>query len=102
MVLEFLQQWWGLIAVALFVIASAIFNWQHFKKKLIELIFIAEETARERALKTGKEKFEWVASNGYKYVPYWAKIFVTEEVFRALIQKVFDNIFAWAKKQELV
>lgn len=99
--MEFIQDWWGLIAIAIIAILSAIFNWQNFKKRIIELIFIAEETAREKALETGKAKFEWVAENGYQYVPVWAKIFISEAAFRLIIQKVFDAVFKWAEAQKL-
>lgn len=99
--LGFLQQWWGLIAMAIIAVLYAIFNWQGFKKKVVELIFIAEETAREKALQTGQEKFEWVAENGYQFVPLWAKLFVSETAFRKIVQAVFDQIFKWATEQNL-
>jgi hypothetical protein len=99
--LEFVQNWWGIIVAVIAAILFAIFDWQRFKKRVLELIFYIEEQARKKAIATGREKFEWVAENGYQYVPAWAKLFVSEAAFRLIIQKVFDSVFKWAEAQKL-
>lgn len=99
--LQFIQSWWGIIVAVIALVVLAIFDWQRFKKRVLQLIFFIEEQARKKAIETGKEKFEWVAEHGYQYVPGWAKLFVSEAAFRLIVQKVFDSVFKWAEAQNL-
>lgn len=99
--LQFLSNWWGLLFVLVVIVVMAVFRRQTLKRIAIRLIFVAEERSRQYALRTGKEKFEWVVENGYGLIPPWLKLFVTKEMFSVIVQTVFDNIVAWAEKQEV-
>lgn len=98
-VLYFVENYWGLITATIIIIIYARMDWTGFKAKVKNLIFVAEERARQYSLETGEEKMQWVLVNGYKYVPVWAKLFITETAFRAIVQAVFDSIVNWAEKQ---
>ncbi len=97
--LEFLVSWWGLIIVFFFFIAYGIHDYEATKKTIVGLIFIAEERAREKALETGEQKFNWVVFNGYKYLPGWLRLFMSEELFKVLVQNIFDKLVIWAENQ---
>ncbi len=101
MIIQFAQNYWGLIVALIIIVTFAIKDYEAFKDKIARLIFIAEERARQYSLETGEEKFQWVVVNGYKYVPVWAKLFITEEAFKSIVQAVFDSIVNWAQKQSV-
>jgi len=100
-VLQFISSWWGLLFVVIALVLMFIFQRQQLKRLAIRLIFLAEERARQYALKTGKEKFSWVVEHGYQYVPVWLKLFITKAAFAAIVQAAFDSIVDWAERQEL-
>lgn len=99
--LSFIAQWWGLILILFLFGAYAIYDYEAAKKKIVGLIFIAEERAREKALETGKQKFDWVVFNGYRYLPVWLRLVMSEELFAKLVQSIFDGIVQWAEKQKI-
>ena len=101
MILEFLLSWWGLITVAALVGVYLVCDYESTKDKIVKLIFVAEERAREKALETGQEKFEWVVFHGYQYVPAWLRVFLSEDAFRKLVQDIFDGIVDWAEAQQV-
>jgi len=97
--LEVVQNYWGIIVIIIAAAAYAVYDFEKFKKRVAALIFVAEERAEEYALKKGEEKFEWVARNGYPYLPKWLKYIISEDAFKAIIQHVFNNIVKWAEKE---
>lgn len=97
--MEFVSNYWGIIVVILAAAIYALYDFEKFKKRVVALIFVAEERAEEYALKKGEEKFEWVARNGYQYLPKWLKFIISESAFKAIIQYIFDNIVKWAEKE---
>lgn len=96
---DIIQNYWGIIVIIIAAVIYALYDFEKFKKKVVALIFVAEERAREYALKTGEEKFEWVARNGYPYLPKWLKFIISESTFKAIIQYIFDNIVKWAEEE---
>ena len=100
--LDFLGQWWGILGVlVILVITYFVYGFEVAKGHVVKLIFIAEEKAREKCLETGRQKFEWVVENGYTYLPTALKLFITKELFAAIVQSVFDKVVDWAESQEL-
>lgn len=99
--LEFIQNWWGLLAVLIIGVTYLIVDWQGAKGKIRALIFIAEEQAREFALETGKDKMGWVIQNGYPYMPPWFKLVISETAFQGIVQFIFDQLVQWAENKEL-
>lgn len=69
--LQFVQEYWGIIAVIVFVAIYALYDFERFKKRIIALIFVAEERAEQYALEKGTEKFEWWIGNPFldKFIP---------------------------------
>ena len=97
--LAFLQEWWGLLTVALLGgVSWALLGWSGLKSRLRSLIFMAEGRARDFALKTGKDKMDWVVGNGYSYLPTPLKLFLTEAAFRKVAQYVFNKLVRWAEE----
>ncbi|MTI95376.1 MAG: hypothetical protein FH749_07790 [Firmicutes bacterium] len=99
--LEFVLNWWGLLVLFIAGIVWAILDWQSLKKKIVSLIFVAEEQAQAKVLVSGKDKAVWVKKNGYKYMPGWLRFFISEDAFGAIVQKVFNELVKWAERQEL-
>jgi len=99
---DFVLSYWGLIGLALIFVLKAIFDWEATKKRIRDLIFLAEELAQKKILETGKEKFEWVKNNGYAYLPKWLKLVISEELFEKIVQNIFDRIKEWAKGEDLI
>ncbi len=100
-IVVFAQQWWGLLLLAMALVGYLLYDYEAAKKKIAVLIFIAEERARQKTLVSGKQKFEWVVQNGYRYLPVWLRMILSEEAFRTLVQSIFDNMVKWAEKQQL-
>ncbi|UNC91708.1 hypothetical protein [Candidatus Contubernalis alkaliaceticus] len=100
-VLIFAQQWWGLLLLTMVLVGYLFYDYEAAKKKIAVLIFVAEEQAREKCLRSGQEKFEWVVKNGYNYLPIWLKLIISEEAFKVLVQSIFDNMVKWAENQRL-
>lgn len=99
--LQGLSSWWGLLVAVLFLVGYAIYDWRKAKKLIASMIFHAEERARELVLENGKEKFNWVKENTYPMLPKWIRFLLTEDMYKALIQKVFDELKEWATTRPL-
>lgn len=100
-VLQFIGSWWGLLIVVLFLIGYAIYDWGKARKLIASMIFHAEERARELVLENGEAKFNWVKENTYPMLPKWIRFLLTEDMYKALIQKVFDELKEWATTRPL-
>lgn len=100
-VLQFIGSWWGLLIVVLFLVGYAIYDWGKARKLIASMIFLAEERARELVLENGEAKFNWVKENAYPMLPKWIRFLLTEDMYEALIQKVFDELKEWATTRGL-
>ena len=100
-VLQFIGSWWGLLIAVLFLVGYAIYDWGKTRKLIASMIFHAEERARELMLENGEAKFNWVKENTYPMLPKWIKFLLTEDMYKALIQKVFDELKEWATTRPL-
>lgn len=72
------------------------------KKNVIESVtgFINDaETEFKDSVNAGGKKFEWVIDKIYSIIPTVLKPFITRELISALVQKVFDIMESYAKKQ---
>lgn len=101
---EFLQglsSWWGLLVATVLLVGYAIHDWRKVRKLIASMIFHAEERARELVLENGEAKFNWVKENTYPMLPKWIKFLLTEDMYKALIQKVFDELKEWATTRPL-
>lgn len=101
-VLEFAAQWWGLIGVVLIIALKFIFDRKNMVEKTVELIYLAEEKAKQCVLNTGEEKFQWVVENGYQYLPATVKLFISKALYAVIVQEIFDRIKEWAKEKDLI
>lgn len=102
--MEFLQglsSWWGLVVAVVLLVGYAIYDWKKARKLIASMIFHAEERARELVLENGEAKFNWVKENTYPMLPKWIKFLLTEDMYKALIQKVFDELKEWATTRPL-
>ncbi len=99
-ILEHALSWWGILAIVLAAGGYAVYDYEAFRAKVVNLIFIAEEKAREKCLETGRDKMDWVIQNGYPYLPAWLKLFISDSAFRVLIQAIFDGLVDWAEKNK--
>mgnify|MGYP001302758394 FL=1 len=100
-VLQFIGSWWGLVVAVILLVGYAIYDWGRARKLIASMIFHAEERARELMLENGEAKFNWVKENTYPMLPKWVKFLLTEDMYKALIQKVFDELKEWATTRPL-
>ena len=84
----------SIIVVALVVIASAIFLAYQIKKKGLRKVAINFIVLAEEKFKKGQnsQKFNYVFDAVYEMLPAMLKIFITKQVVKDFIQKVFDEI----------
>ena len=72
------------------------------KKNVIDSVtgFIDEaEEIYKDSTQNGGEKFEWVVDQIYNIIPVALKPFITKETISTVVQKVFDIMESYAKKQ---
>lgn len=67
-------------------------------KKVDEYIDKAEVKYND-ATKAGGEKFEWVVTKLYGFVPAIMKPFITRDMVGAIVQGAFDSIESYGKQQ---
>lgn len=84
----------SIIVVALVVIASVIFLAYQIKKKGLRKVAINFIVLAEEKFKKGQnsQKFNYVFDAVYEMLPAMLKIFITKQVVKDFIQKVFDEI----------
>jgi hypothetical protein len=72
------------------------------KKNVIDAVagFIDEaEDIYKDSTKAGGEKFEWVVDRIMNIIPIALKPFISRDLVKAVVQKVFDIMESYAKKQ---
>lgn len=78
----------GLVIVWFFTHRSVAIGYA--KKKASTLIFAAEKYSETLLLSYGKEKMDFVVSEGYKLLPSMVRVFISMDTFRNEAQKLFD------------
>lgn len=61
------------------------------KSKIKTLMLAAEKGAEDFVLENGPAKLEWVVEKGYVVLPPLVKLFVSKDLFRILVQSLFDE-----------
>lgn len=84
----------SIVVIALVVIASVIFLAYQIKKKGLRKVAINFIVLAEEKFKKGQnsQKFNYVFDAVYEMLPAMLKIFITKQVVKDFIQKVFDEI----------
>ncbi|MCR8641573.1 hypothetical protein NV379_02785 [Paenibacillus sp. N1-5-1-14] len=103
--MEIIEQYWGLIIAVVGAIVYAATHRQasysYVKKKLYELMLSAEKYAEELVLKTGKDKMDWVITNGYDNLPSYVRLVISKDLFQKLAQELFDKAILIAEKHKI-
>jgi len=92
-IIDFIFNYWGLSAVVVIATIKAISDYQGFKENLKSLVVVIEEKARDYSIEHGEEKFLWVKTHGYDYIPNWLKLVLTEKMYEKLIQSIYEELF---------
>ena len=91
-----------IIMTILAVIFGGLSLYVGSKKKIgdvvAEFIDQAEEIYKD-STQSGGEKFEWVITKIYSIIPTALKPFITRELISTVVQKTFDFMESYAKKQ---
>lgn len=74
----------GIIALVVFVILLLIIKVEALRNKANALFLEAEKNITE-------DKFNYVCANLYVYLPSFAKLFISDEAFQELVQKLYDS-----------
>jgi hypothetical protein len=92
---DLVTQYWG---VGVVVIGGGIYFATHkkiamnFAKSTIKsLMLAAEKGAEQLILENGPAKLEWVVEKGYAMMPPIVKPFISKDLFRVLVQSLFDE-----------
>ncbi len=74
----------GSIALAVFIFLIMIIKVEKLRNRANALFLEAEKYVTE-------DKFEYVCSNLYKYIPNVLKLFLDEPFFKQIVQMIYDN-----------
>lgn len=74
----------GSIALAVFIFLFAIIKVEVWRNRANALFLEAEKYVTE-------DKFEYVCSNLYLYIPNILKMFMDEKFFKEIVQMIYDN-----------
>lgn len=74
----------GIIAVIVFFIMLLIVKVETLRNRANALFLEAEKNITE-------DKFNYVCENLYDYVPAVIKIFITDDTFVEIVQKIYDS-----------
>lgn len=74
----------GSIALAVFIFLLIIIKVEGIRNKANALFLEAEKNITDN-------KFNYVCANLYMYMPSIAKLFISDEVFRELVQMLYDK-----------
>ena len=93
--INFLSVYWPYIVIFLGLISYVCYllvtkQWEKLRKAALDGILYAEKTIT--GTKKGQERFQYVLDYLYGLLPVWLRIFVTEEMLKAQLQKWFDEI----------
>jgi hypothetical protein len=93
--IDIIANYWGVI-VAIVIGGGYYFTHKKTatalaKSKIKTLIFAAEKGAEDFVLDNGPAKLEWVVEKGYVLLPPLVKAFVSKDLFRTLVQSIFDE-----------
>lgn len=85
-----LPEFWGIVAVILFIIVYYFVNREYAKKLALEFMFYIEKKAEELAITEGKKKYYYVVSQ-YDKLPAFVKSVITPDQFAHMVQELFDE-----------
>lgn len=74
----------GGIALAIFIVLLAIIKVEGLRNRANALFLEAEKYVTE-------DKLEYVCDNLYTYIPGAVKLFVNEELFKEIVQMIYNN-----------
>lgn len=74
----------GIIAIILFVFLITIIKVEKLRNRANALFLEAEKNITE-------DKFEYVCENLYNYIPTIITIFISYELFKKVVQVIYDN-----------
>ncbi|MEW6724473.1 MAG: hypothetical protein AB1331_06075 [Bacillota bacterium] len=86
---------WGILAVVIGFVVWALLDFSSAKTFAVSLMLQAERLAEELVLETGKAKMDWVVSKTYPLLPKWVRLFVSQEIWRAILQRLYDQAVEW-------
>lgn len=75
----------GIVALIVFLALLLIVKIDKLRNRAYALFLEAEKNVDE-------DKFAYVCDNLYNFVPMTFKIFVSEDTFRVIVQKIYDQI----------
>lgn len=94
-VINFVVEYWGIIAVVLgggaWVLGNKKIAIAFAGNKIKSLMLAAEKGAESLVLENGSAKMDWVVEKGYALLPPVFKLLISKEIFRILVQSIFDE-----------
>lgn len=88
------------IILSIATLASLFISYYfHIRKKLSDAAIGAINSAEDTD-KVGKEKFELAVSEVMSLIPTAVKPFITQPLVEAVVQKAFNEVESYAKKQQ--
>ena len=82
----------GSIAIAVFIFLLLIIKVEALRNKANALFLEAEKYVTEN-----DNKFEYVCSNLYRYLPNVVKLFISEDFLKDIVQMLYDRTREMAK-----
>lgn len=79
----------NLLLAVLAIVIAVIQNWTSVKAKAFEGIAMAKKLAKDNVLASGQEQEDWVVRTVYPLLPAQVKVFISEAIFRTIVQKLY-------------
>lgn len=74
----------GIISLIVFIVLLVIIKVEKLRNRANALFLQAEKYVTE-------DKLQYVCENLYKYIPSIVQVFINEELFEKIVQKIYDN-----------
>jgi len=88
--MEIVFEYRYIIAVVAAVAIWAAFDWQRAKVIIYNGMLKAKSLAKDAILNSGQEQEDWVVERIYPLIPATVRVFVTREMFRKIVQKLYS------------
>jgi hypothetical protein len=91
-ILDFAIENQYIILGTLSLILYVIFETQKAKEKLVELMLLAKDKAKDGILKSGKEQEDYVVAIAYKILPQRITMFLSNDLMHKIVHHIYVAI----------
>lgn len=87
----FIWEYRFVIVVCIAFVIFSLFEWESTKSKLYAFMLQAKILSKDAVLSTGQEQEDWVVEKTYIILPQFLKIFISKELIRQTVKRLYDQ-----------